>query len=217
MTIYPVLLFTGTIRPLPESGRPTGMYKSGVTVEVRFTTEGIVGDEQADRRVHGGPEKAVHLYPANHYRQLAQHFPEAADLLHPGTLGENISVDGLDESQVHIGDIWQLGSALLQLCQPRNPCWKIDERLGTEGVAEYIAKNHLTGWYWRVVQEGCASPGDLLTLITRPPESFSLLAAMSLWAEHRPDLHQLRQLTQAKGIAAHWQSKIQQRLDYLSR
>jgi len=167
--------------------------------------------------VHGGPDKAVHLYPASHYQRLAQQFPEAATRLQPGTLGENLCVDGLDESQVHIGDIWQLGGVLLQLCQPRNPCWKIDERLGTEGVAEFIAKNHLTGWYWRVVQEGTASSADALALHSRLPESFSLLAAMSLWAEHRPDLEQLRKLCQAEGIAAHWQGKIQQRLDYLSK
>lgn len=169
MPTFPVQLFTGSIRPLPESGRPTGTYKTACTSEVRFTSEGIAGDQQADRRVHGGPEKAVHLYPASHYRQLAQQFPEATALLLPGTLGENLSVDGLDESQVHLGDIWQLSSVLLQLCQPRNPCWKIDERLGVEGAAECIAKHHLTGWYWRVVQEGSASPGDSLELHTRSP------------------------------------------------
>lgn len=217
MTTFPTRIFSGSICPLPESGRPTGMYKTRCSSTIQFTTEGITGDQQADRRVHGGPEKAVHLYPASHYRQLAEQFPEARALLVPGTLGENLSVDGLDESQVHIGDIWQLGGVFLQLCQPRNPCWKIDERLGVEGVAEYIAKHHLTGWYWRVLQEGSASPEDMLVLHRRPPGSFSLLEAMTLWAEHRPDLHQLETLSRADGIASHWQHKIQQRLDYLSK
>lgn len=217
MPAFPVQLFTGLIRPLPESGRPTGMYKTRCTGEVRFTSEGIEGDQQADLRVHGGPEKAVHLYPASHYRQLAQQFPETAAQLVSGALGENLSVEGLDESQVHIGDIWQLGGVLLQLCQPRNPCWKIDERLGVAGIAEYIAKHHLTGWYWRVLQEGSASSADSLVLHTRHPGSFSLLEAMTLWAEHRPDLAQLGKLCQSAGIAAHWQRKIQQRLDYLAQ
>ena len=215
MRTFPVQLFTGSIRPLPESGRPTGMFKSPCFSDIQFTFEGIIGDQQADRRVHGGPEKAVHLYPASHYRQLAGQFPETKVALSPGTLGENLSVDGLDESHVHIGDIWQFGGVRLQLCQPRNPCWKIDERLGIDGVAEYIAKHYLTGWYWRVVQEGQASAGDWLSLQTRIPGNMSLLEAMKLWAEHRPDLHQLEKLSRTEGIASHWQRKIQQRLDYL--
>ena len=73
-----VSLFIGGIRPLPESGRPTGMYKQPATGPLELGSDGFVGDEQADRRVHGGPEKAVHLYPARHYTQLAERFPEAA-------------------------------------------------------------------------------------------------------------------------------------------
>ena len=76
-----VSLFIGGIRPLPESGRPTGMYKQPATGPLELGSDGFVGDEQADRRVHGGPEKAVHLYPARHYTQLAERFPEAAPLL----------------------------------------------------------------------------------------------------------------------------------------
>ena len=91
------------------------------------------------------------------------------------------------------------------------------ERLGVDGAAEYIAKHHLTGWYWRVVQEGSASPDDALELHTRYPDSYSLLEAMTLWAEHRPDLGRLGKLAQSKGIATHWQGKILQRLDYLSK
>jgi hypothetical protein len=69
----------------------------------------------------------------------------------------------LDEADVRIGELWQLGSAVLQVCQPRNPCWKIDERFGADGMAGFIAEHLLTGWYWRVVQPGHVSPGD-------PPE-----------------------------------------------
>ena len=212
-----VIIFIGGVSALPNSGRPTGMFKQQVSGPLELGPEGFIGDQQADRRVHGGPEKAVHLYPARHYRQLAEQFPDAKALLVPGTLGENLSVEDLDEAQVHIGDIWQLGNVLLQLCQPRNPCWKIDERLGVDGAAEYIAKHHLTGWYWRVVQEGSASPDDALELHTRYPDSYSLLEAMTLWAEHRPDLGRLGKLAQSKGMATHWQGKIQQRLDYLSK
>ena len=125
-----VSLFIGTIAPLPESGRPTGMFKHPVSAPLDLGHEGFAGDEQADRRVHGGPEKAVHLYPAIHYARLALAFPEIAGQLKPGCLGENISSPTLDEAQVRIGEVFGLGDARLQVCQPRNPCWKIDARFG---------------------------------------------------------------------------------------
>ncbi|MBI3531493.1 MAG: MOSC domain-containing protein [Burkholderiales bacterium] len=155
-----VAIFTGGIQPLPTSGRPTGMFKTPVAGPVELTVEGFVGDQQADRRVHGGPDKAVHLYPARHYASLAASFPEIAAALVPGALGENLSAADIDERDVRIGDIWQLGTARLQVSQPRSPCWKIDERLACEGVAAWIARNHLTGWYLRVTQAGTVSPGS---------------------------------------------------------
>src|SRR5574343_659543 len=131
-----VSLFIGGIRLLPESGRPTGMYKQPATGPLELGPEGFVGDQQADRRVHGGPDKAVHLYPARHYARLAARFPEAAALLVAGSNGENLSTPDLDENDIHLGDIWQLGTARLQLSQPRSPCWKIDERYACDGMAQ---------------------------------------------------------------------------------
>jgi MOSC domain-containing protein YiiM len=109
-----VCLFVGAINPLPQSGRPTGMYKQPVTGLAEIGVEGFLDDKQADRRVHGGPEKAIHLYLASHYRKLAEKFPEAANQLVPGSLGENISTSDLDERGVHLGDVWQLGTSLIQ-------------------------------------------------------------------------------------------------------
>lgn len=212
-----ISLFIGGIRPLPESGRPTGIYKQPVDGSLALTNEGFVGDQQADRRVHGGPEKAVHLYPARHYTKLAIRFPEAAGQLVPGSLGENISTPDLDESDVRIGDIWQLGSALLQVCQPRNPCWKIDERFGTEGMAAFIAENNLTGWYWRVLRSGQVAPGEHLDLEQASTGAFSLLAAMQLWQAHRPPLAELEKLAASPGIASQWKQKIEDRLAWLAR
>jgi MOSC domain-containing protein YiiM len=211
-----ISLFIGGIRPLPESGRPTGIYKQPVTSRVRIGPEGFIGDQQADRRVHGGPEKAVHLYPATHYAKLAARFPDAAAQLLPGSLGENISTPDLDENDVHIGDIYQLGSARLQVCQPRNPCWKIDERFASDGMAAHIAEHGLTGWYWRVVTPGEVSPVDALRLETAAPaESMTLGAAMQLWQTHRPALSELEKLAATPGIASHWQKKIETRCQWL--
>ena len=210
-----VSIFIGGIKALPESGRPTGMYKSRITGPVELGPEGFVGDQQADRRVHGGPEKAVHLYPSRHYARLAERFPLASSQLVAGALGENLATDDLDERDVRIGDIWQLGSARLQVCQNRNPCWKIDERFSSEGMAAYIVEQQLTGWYWRVVESGTVSPGDTLDLVTPATNPMTLHDALGLWQQHRPDLTALQQLADTPGISSGWQEKIVQRLAYL--
>ncbi len=212
-----VSIFVGGITPLPQSGRPTGMYKRPVTEVTELGYTGFAGDRQADLRVHGGPEKAVHLYPARHYRKLAERFPEAASGLVAGALGENLSTADLDEGDVRIGDIWQLGEARLQVCQPRNPCWKIDERFSCDGMAAFIDAARLTGWYWRVLRPGRVSPGDTLDLLVPAPEAPTLQEAMVLWREHRPSLGELERLAQTPGIASRWRDKITQRLSYLKR
>jgi MOSC domain-containing protein YiiM len=212
-----VSLFIGTIAPLPESGRPTGMFKYPVDSSLHLGSEGFAGDEQADRRVHGGPDKAVHLYPAVHYGRLAQAFPEAASQLKPGSLGENISSPTLDESRVRIGDVFGLGEARLQLCQPRSPCWKIDARFGVDGMAAYIAEHHLTGWYFRVLLPGIVAPGATLDLVEPGDDRLSLAQAQQLWHSHRPAPLALRQLAATPGIAAGWQRKIAERSDWLER
>ena len=212
-----VSLFIGGIRPLPESGRPTGIYKQPVVTPLELGPEGFTGDQQADRRVHGGPDKAVHLYPARHYARLAARFPEAAAQLVIGSLGENISTADLDENDVRIGDIWRLGNARLQVCQPRNPCWKIDERFACEGMAEFIANERLTGWYWRVVTPGLVAPGDSLEIELAASEAFTLAEAMRHWQAHRPALADLEKLAATPGIAENWKHKITTRLDWLRK
>ena len=212
-----VSLFIGTIAPLPESGRPTGMFKYPVDGSLHLGSQGFAGDEQADGRVHGGPDKAVHLYPAVHYGRLAQAFPEAASQLKPGSLGENISSPTLDESRVRIGDVFGLGEARLQLCQPRSPCWKIDARFGVDGMAAYIAEHHLAGWYFRVLLPGIVTLGDTLDLVEPGDDRLSLAQALQLWHSHRPTPLALRQLAATTGIAADWQRKIIERSDWLER
>lgn len=212
-----ISLFVGTIRALPESGRPSGIYKQPLAAPMHLGTEGFVGDQQADRRVHGGPEKAVHLYPAAHYITLAKRFPELAEQLLAGSMGENISTPDLDETKVHIGDIYCLGGARLQVCQPRNPCWKIDERFGCDGMAAYIAEFRLTGWYWRVIRDGEVSPDDELLLEASDDQTLTLAAAMQLWQSHRPALTDLEKLAATPGIAEQWRRKIEERANWLRK
>lgn len=210
-----ISLFIGTVAPLPDSGRPSGIFKHPVSTPIHLGRGGFCGDQQADLRVHGGPDKAVHLYPAAHYARLAKQFPEATDNLVPGSLGENISSAELDESVVRIGDIFQLGDALLQVCQPRSPCWKIDDRFGVDGIAAVIAEQGLTGWYFRVVQPGMVAPDATLDLRESSAGAPTLHAALALLRLHRPDPAELRHLAAAPGIAAGWRQKIDARAAWL--
>lgn len=214
--MHRVTLFAGTIAPLPGSGRPTGMYKQPLAAPVALGREGFAGDEQADRRVHGGPDKALHLYPAGHYGRLAAAFPEAAASLVPGSLGENLSCATLDESSVRVGATFALGDARVQVCQPRSPCWKIDDRFACEGIAAYIAEHNLTGWYFRVLQPGTVVPGSGLKPLDPAADSPTLAEAAALWREHRPEVGSLERLAATPGIAAGWRDKIAARAVWLA-
>lgn len=210
-----VKLFVGDVQPLPESGRPTGMYKQPLCGPMQVLRDGFAGDQQADRRVHGGPEKALHLYPARHYARLARAFPDAAALLVPGSIGENLSSDELDEGDVRVGDAWSLGEALLQVCQPRNPCWKIDERFGCRGMAAFIVEQRIPGWYWRVLRPGLVSPGDTLERVAGEPGAPTLREALDTWHAQPAPIEALRRLADTAGIALHWRARIEQRIAWL--
>lgn len=192
-----VQLFIGGLTRLDDEGQSTGIYKQRVEGSIRLGSEGFAGDVQADRRVHGGPEKAVHHYAGENFRLLAEHFPTAADQLTPGSIGENVSTIGWDENSVCIGDIFRLGETVLQVSQPRSPCWKIDHRYGVEGMARFISESGLTGWYYRVLKTGAVASDAHFELAERLPGAVSLAELWQLWREHRPNPDALARLVEA--------------------
>lgn len=206
-----IALFLGGIRPLPPDNAPTGIFKQPVEMPVWLGKEGLAGDAQADRRVHGGPEKALHQYPVAHYARLAAAFPDAGPLLVPGAIGENLSVPGWDETSIAIGDVFQLGDARIQLSQPRSPCWKIDHRFSADGMAQFIAAQRITGWYFRVLEEGAVEPGAGFERIERNPQPVSVMALLALWDEHRPDPDVLIEVSRTPGLSPGWVTKLTER------
>jgi MOSC domain-containing protein YiiM len=137
--------------------------------------EGLAGDGQADRKNHGGPEKAV-------LASAAEHLPFWRALLGredvgPGAFGENLLLEGLTEEGVCLGDIWACGGAVLQVSQPRLPCWKQARRWGRKDVALVMQTHGLTGWYLRVLGEGELEAGAPLTLLERPAPRWSVARA----------------------------------------
>lgn len=215
MNIPSVTLYAGSPRYIGDEGQFSAIWKSPVPGRVRITREGLAGDVQADRRVHGGPEKAVHHYAGENYARLAQHFPQIAGELVVGSIGENISTFGLDETTVCIGDIFRLGTAVLQVCQPRRPCWKIDTRYATTGITAHIVESGMTGWYYRVLEEGEAESGDTCMHLDRPAGAVTLDALWTTWHRHRPDRERLAAFADIPGLTPGWVKKIRDRLDWL--
>ncbi|GAC1630418.1 MAG: MOSC domain-containing protein [Nevskia sp.] len=208
-------VFTGRVQAMPGDGRPTAIFKQPVGGRVRIGPEGLESDQQADRRVHGGPEKAVHHFPLETHARLAREFPDAAAGLVAGGFGENISTLGADESSVCIGDVFRLGSARVQLCQPRTPCWKIEARHGVDGMTRQVAEAGIAGWYYRVLAVGEVEAGDTCELIERTADAIPLTEFWRIVHAHRPAHEALQRLLAAPGLAAGWQRKLGERLDWL--
>lgn len=194
-------LFIGTLRPLPPEGRMTGMFKHAVSGVQTLGLTGLSGDEQADLQHHGGPYKALHHFPLEHYADFAQRWPERAPMLQAGVMGENLSTRGLTENGVCIGDVYTLGSCRIRVSQPRTPCWKINHRLDIGSASAYVVESGRTGWYYQVLETGTFAAGDPLTLVERPSPWLTLSHYWQTINAHRPDTALLRRIAAAPGLA----------------
>lgn len=149
----------------------TGIHKQPVSGAVQVTRMGMRGDEQADLSLHGGLEKAVYAYPAEHYafwdahRSASRKRGVAEAALAPGAMGENLTLTGLLETEVWIGDRLQVGSALLQVSEPRNPCFKFNVKIGLPHGAKLMVQSGFSGFYLRVVEAGSIVAGDAIELL----------------------------------------------------
>lgn len=210
-------VFAGGLGVLLPEGQRTGIFKQRQAGPVRVELQGIVGDQHGDTRVHGGPEKAVHQYAAQNYQRLAQAFPHSAAQLIAGSLGENISAVGLSELNVHIGDVFRIGGAVLQVSQPRSPCWKINHRFDAEKMSMFVARERITGWYYRVLQPGLLQAGDPIELLERHTERFSIDQFWQVQLSHRPVIDELLALAATHGLAEDWKRRLAERAKWLSQ
>lgn len=161
-------LLVGRAVPFGPNGELSGIDKHCVARPLRLTATGFEGDEQGDPRHHGGPDKAVHHYPAEHYAAWRRDCPDVApERLRAGAFGENLSTVGVTEERVCVGDVFRLGSALLEVSQARQPCWKLNPRFAHPGMATLVQASGRTGWYYRVREAGQVAPGDELQLLDR--------------------------------------------------
>jgi MOSC domain-containing protein YiiM len=157
----------GPVRPLRPPAVPSGIDKHAVAGRVWLGREGFTGDAQGDRKHHGGPDKAAHHYPFEHYGHWREALGECYMLARPGAFGENVSTVGLTEGEIAIGDTFRAGGALIQVSQGRQPCWRLNLRFGVDDMAFRVQKSGRTGWYYRVIEEGFVEAGQDLALIDR--------------------------------------------------
>lgn len=158
----------GRIAPIGPDAVPSGIVKHPVAGPVELRGHQLIGDETADLTVHGGPDKAVYAYSADHYPLWAEERPAHAARLTPGVFGENLTIAGITEADLCIGDIHAIGSARLQVCQPRQPCFKFALRFDDATMPKAMVRSGRSGWYYRTIEEGLIEAGDSVTLVARP-------------------------------------------------
>lgn len=202
----PVAHGTDTVR--------TGIFKSPVTGPVRVLAEHLEGDGQADLVHHGGPDKAVYAYGLEHYAWWQQQLGIDEPLAH-GQFGENLTVAGLDEATLCLGDTLAIGSARFVVTQPRVPCFKLGLRFGNPAMPRMFAESLRTGAYLRVLQQGTIAAGDAVAVVARQAERISIRALFAAYlAPNDPAATAL--LTRALTVPAlsrEWRRQISQRLE----
>ncbi len=181
-------VLVGRIERFGERGK-SAIAKQIVDGPVRLSFVGLEGDQQADKRHHGGPDKAVHHYPFDHYARWREAAPDHARLHAPGAFGENFTTQGLLEDAVCIGDRFRIGTALIEVSQGRKPCNTQARFLDWPTLPAMMAKERRSGWYARVLEEGVIAAGDAMHLVERPLPDWSVKRVFGLLiaGDHKTD------------------------------
>ena len=209
-------LFRGELGFLEPDGVSTGIFKMPVET-ANIDVNGIIGDVQADKRFHGGPEKALHQFAVSSYKKIVVQFPDLRDNAVVGSLGENISSDSLDDTAVLIGDIYKFGGVLIQVSQPRRPCWKINHKFDDDRLAKFIAQQHITGWYYRVLAPGVVNVGDSIELVNRYRQSICVAELTQISLAHRPEIDALKRAMECPGLNQQWKNTLRDRIEFLDK
>lgn len=207
-----------------REGTATAIHKQQVDSRVLITEEGLEGDEQADLKNHGGADKAVLILPSSAYDRFEITKPY-------GYLGENISLEGLDETEICLGDRLQVGSALLEVTQPRSPCWKLDQQAcedskwQQEGFLQAYSKSGHVGFYCRVLGRGTVGNGSMVYWLTRSSERADKLPKITIkelflakqYGTDKQAIELLAKAVKHPALSLAWKTEIQNKLDRLKK
>jgi MOSC domain-containing protein YiiM len=208
-----VSINAGLPREVSWRGRSllTGIFKSPIEGPVKLRTLNLDGDGQADLTVHGGPNKAAYLYPAEHYEFWRN---ELSDMdLTWGHFGENFTSQGLLEENVLVGDTFRVGSTFVKVTEPRMPCYKLGIRFGRADMVKHFLAARRTGFYFAVLEEGTVQAGDSFTYVERSTHGISVADITRLYAFDRDDWATMRRVVEVEALSKSWRVYFQDRLE----
>lgn len=207
-------VYAGSARDRWPGKPPSAIHKTRIDGPAQLTPTGLACDEQADHAVHGGPEKALHHYPAEHYDAWAETFPKAAAAYTAGAFGENLSTRGLVEADLCVGDVLAVGSdVVVQVAQGRQPCWKLAAHMGQADLAYRVQKTGRTGWYYRVLASGAVVAGDSIVLRERPCPEWPLDQVIAARFAPKLDPSTAAALSELPQLAEAWRTAFAQKRD----
>jgi MOSC domain-containing protein YiiM len=203
----------GLPREIVYKGREivTGIFKEPVEGRIMARRLNLDGDRQADLTVHGGAEKAVYVYPAEHYAYWHDQLPGTQ--MTWGLFGENFTTEGLLEDSVRIGDRFSAGSATFQVTQPRMPCFKLAAKFGRDDMLKRFLKSMRTGFYLSVVVEGEVGAGDTIELVERASGEISVNDITKLYISKGKDQNLLRRAAQLAALPPNWRDYFAEQLE----
>ena len=176
----------------------TGIFKKPTSNPIYLDKENVKGDEVTNRKVHGGKFKACYLFSANHYEHWENLYPNLT--WHYGMLGENLTVQGLDETQLFVGDIYKVGNALIQITKPREPCTTFAAKIGSLDILEQFIAHGKPGTYTRILKEGNVAVGDTFKLIERQEESITIAQLFRLLFDREKNQEHLQLVVNNKTL-----------------
>lgn len=209
-----ITLLTGKIEQLGLERVLSAIQKKATFEREQVIETGLVNDNQADKKHHGGPDKAIHHYAFEHY-EYWKNVPGISkpEVLCEGGFGENISTLGMDESSVCIGDKYHIGSVVLEVSQARQPCWKLNLRFGHPDMSRMVQDSLRTGWYYRVLEEGWMQAGDSFILIERNWPEWTLKRLLHVLYIDMQNKQLLEEMTQITPLSESWKSIAFKRLE----
>jgi MOSC domain-containing protein YiiM len=202
---------TGPVAPLGPQALPSGIVKRPRQGPVTVTALGLEGDAQADAAVHGGIDKAVYAYSASHFPAWSARFPHLT--FTGGAMGENLTIAGLAEKDICAGDLHRIGSALFQVCVPREPCFKFNLLHGDNGLMAHMNQTFQSGWYYRVLEPGALAAGDGLTLEGRPNPDFPFSRLVEIIYRRQGSRADLLRMSEMESLSAKWRQRAKAMLE----
>jgi MOSC domain-containing protein YiiM len=192
----------------------TGIYKEPVACRVPLRTLNLDGDQQADLRVHGGPEKAVYAYPSEFYELWSRERPELD--FGPGAFGENLTTEGLIDDDVSVGDRFRVGTAELVVTQPRLPCFKLGIKMGRDEFVTEFLERSLFGFYLAVAREGKVAAGDPIVELERDTRGLRVTEVARLYTQGRNDAEGMRRAAAHDVLPAGWRDYFRRRVEAIA-